>query len=213
MIAIKNPPTNEPQILPALASISMLIGAISKDKRTEQGGKFYYRGIDDVMNALHPLLADAGVTIIPEVLSHEREERTTSGGGRLIYSILRIKYTFYASDGSNVSAVVIGEAMDSGDKASNKAMSVAFKYACFQVFCIPTEEMEDPDASIPPQSVPKEYNCCECGKPFAAFTSKDGRQFTAGQVYHMSESKYGRPVCGDCVKAKGILPISKKKED
>ena len=64
-------------------------------------------------------------------------------GGTLIYSICRIKYTFYAEDGSNVSAVVIGEGMDSGDKATNKAMSIAFKYACFQVFCIPTEEMKD----------------------------------------------------------------------
>ena len=38
--------------------------------------------------------------------------------------------------------------MDSGDKATNKAMSIAYKYACFQVFCIPTEEMMDPDAEI-----------------------------------------------------------------
>ena len=44
--------------------------------------------------------------------------------------------------------------MDSGDKASNKAMSSAFKYACFQVFCIATEEMKDPDAETPPPSTP-----------------------------------------------------------
>ena len=44
--------------------------------------------------------------------------------------------------------------MDSGDKASNKAMSAAFKYACFQTFCIPTEEMQDPDAETPPPSTP-----------------------------------------------------------
>ena len=64
----------------------------------------------------------------------------------MIYKVLKIKYTFYAEDGSNVSAVVVGEAMDSGDKVSNKCMSVAYKYACFQVLSIPTEEtIADPD--------------------------------------------------------------------
>ena len=57
-----------------------------------------------------------------------------------------IRDSFHAEDGSSIEAVVIGEGMDSGDKASNKALAVAFKYACFQVFCIPTEEMKDPDA-------------------------------------------------------------------
>ena len=62
---------------------------------------------------------------------------------------------FRSEDGSNVSAVVIGEGMDTGDKATNKAMAIAFKYACFQVFCIPTEEMQDPDAKIPEPSEKK----------------------------------------------------------
>jgi hypothetical protein len=83
---------------------------------------------------------------VPEILEQTREERTNSKGTLLIYSICKVKYTFYAEDGSSISATVIGEGMDTGDKATNKAMSIAFKYACFQVFCIPTEEMVDPDA-------------------------------------------------------------------
>ncbi len=39
--------------------------------------------------------------------------------------------------------------MDSGDKASNKALSIAMKYALLQVFCIPTEDAKDPDADSP----------------------------------------------------------------
>lgn len=105
-----------------------------------------YRGIDAVMNALNPAMVKYHLFVVPEVLEQSREERTTSKGGLLIYSICKIKYTFYAQDGSSISAVVIGEGMDSGDKSSNKAMSVGYKYACFQVFCIPTEEMKDPDA-------------------------------------------------------------------
>lgn len=123
------------------------VGAIGKQKRNAQQG-FLYRGIDDVMNALNPALINHRLFIVPEVLEHRREERQTVKGGNLIYSVCRVKYTFYAEDGSHVEAVVVGEGMDSGDKASNKALSAAFKYACFQVFCIPTEEMLDPDAEI-----------------------------------------------------------------
>ena len=62
----------------------------------------------------------------------------------------KIRYRFFTVDGSYIDAVVVGEGMDSGDKATNKAMSVAFKYACFQTFCIPTENLiDDPDADTP----------------------------------------------------------------
>ncbi len=118
---------------------------IGKDKKNIQQG-FKYRGIDDVMNAMAPLFAKYKLFVVPEVIDQKREERTTNKGGNLIYSIITMKYTFYAEDGSSISSVVIGEGMDSGDKASNKAMAIAFKYACFQVFCIPTEDtMPDPD--------------------------------------------------------------------
>lgn len=126
---------------------------ISKDKLNKQQG-FRYRGIDDVMNTFYPLLAKHKVFIVPEVVEQQREERSTKSGGNLIYSILKIKFTFYAEDGSNISAVVIGEGMDSADKSSNKAMAVGMKYAMFQVFCIPTEDMIDPDGESHPKSVP-----------------------------------------------------------
>lgn len=129
------------------------IGAIGKDSVNKQQG-FKYRGIDAVMNAMNPVMRKYGMFLTPEVLDHKREERQTSSGGRLIYSILTMRYTMYAPDGSSVSAVVIGEGMDSGDKASNKAMSVAMKCAMFQLFCIPTEEMVDPDSETPPESKP-----------------------------------------------------------
>lgn len=131
-------------IFESISKVMGDIGAIGKtSKNTTQG--FMFRGIDAVMNAINPALVKYKLFIVPEVLEQSREERQTTKGGTLIYSIVKVKYTFYAEDGSNISAVVIGEGMDSGDKATNKAMSIAFKYACFQVFCIPTEEMVDPD--------------------------------------------------------------------
>ena len=124
------------------------IGAVGKDAVNKQQG-FKYRGIDAVMNAINPALVKNHVFIVPEVLDQQRQERTTNKGAVLIYSICRIKYTFYAEDGSFIEAVTVGEGMDSGDKATNKAMAIAYKYACFQVFCIPTEEMKDPDEETP----------------------------------------------------------------
>lgn len=126
----------------SIAKIMEEVPAISKDKRNAQQG-FMYRGIDDVMNAFQPLLAKHKVFIVPQVLEQKREERTTSKGSTLLYSICTIKYTFYAEDGSYIEAITVGEGMDSGDKATNKAMAIAMKYALFQVFCIPTED--DPD--------------------------------------------------------------------
>ena len=132
-------------IYKAINEVMKEIGAVGKNQKNSQQG-FMYRGIDAVMNAINPALTNHGVFVVPEVLEQTREERTTSKGNLLIYSICKIKFSFFAEDGSHIEAITIGEGMNSGDKATNKAMSIAFKYACFQVFCIPTEEMVDSDA-------------------------------------------------------------------
>ena len=146
------------EIYAAISKIMAEVGHIGKDRNNQQQG-FKYRGIDDAYNALNPLLAKYGVFTVPEVLDKTREERTNAKGTTLAFTCLRMKYTFFASDGSSVSAIVEGEGMDSGDKSSNKAMAVAHKYALLQVFCIPTEEQKDPDAEShevkPRDEVPK----------------------------------------------------------
>ena len=144
-------------IYQSITKIMEEVPSIGKTQRNKTQG-FMYRGIDDVMNALQPLLAKNKVFIVPEILEQMREERTASKGGNLIYSICKIKYKFYAEDGSSVEAITIGEGMDSGDKATNKAMAIAMKYALFQVFCIPTDEMKDPDSETPEQSTKKSNN-------------------------------------------------------
>lgn len=143
------------KIYQAIVNVMGELGAIGKEKKNQQQG-FMYRGVDDVMNALQPLLKKHGVFIVPEVLEHTREERSTKSGGTLIYSIMKIRHHFFAEDGSEVVSTTIGEGMDSADKSSNKAMAIAFKYACFQVFCIPTEGMDDPDGETPPNSNKKQ---------------------------------------------------------
>lgn len=134
----------EGKIYDAISSVMAEIGAISKEKKNQQQG-FMYRGIDDVYNALQPALVKHKVFVTPFVENEIREERTNKNGTLMFYTRLEVLYKFYTVDGSFVETKVIGEAMDSGDKATNKALSIAYKYACFQVFCIPTEEMLDPD--------------------------------------------------------------------
>ncbi len=142
------------KIYEAIPAIMDEIGHIGKEKQNQQQG-FMFRGIDQVMNTMKPLLAKHGVFVVPEVTDRQREERTSKSGSNLIYSILTVRYHFCASDGSEVVATTVGEGMDSADKASNKAMAIAFKYACFQVFCIPTEEIakDDPDNYSQEESV------------------------------------------------------------
>lgn len=180
--------------------------AITKDKRNQKQG-YVYRGIDDVMNTFQPLLAKHHVFVVPEVLERERQERVTYKDGKqsgtLLYSILTMRYTFYAEDGSSVSAVVIGEGMDSGDKASNKAMSVAMKYAMFQVFCIPTEEMQDPDAETPEPSKPKAeqpepVHCADCGTEIQPYQDGNGKTVGVDRWSKASMQKFGRVLCTQC---------------
>lgn len=120
------------------------VGPIAKDRKNTQQN-YSFRGVDDVYAALQGVMATNGVFSVPHVLSEKSEMRTNKNGSTLIYRILHIEYTFYAPDGSFVKTSVIGEGMDTGDKAANKAMSVADKYACLQTFKIPTEEAKDPE--------------------------------------------------------------------
>lgn len=134
-------------IYESIAAIQADVDFIGKDKTTQSGSKFKYRGVDQVLNTLHPLFAKHKVFAVPEVMEIlAREERATNSGNKVLYEVLKVKYSFFAEDGTSVAAVVVGEAMDSGDKVSNKCMSVAYKYACFQLLSIPTEETcADPD--------------------------------------------------------------------
>lgn len=120
---------------------------IAKDRKNDQQN-YKFRGIDDVYNALAPFLAEAKLCILPHVLSREVVERTTAKGNAIFYVTVQVRFDFVsAEDASKHEVVTYGEAMDSADKATNKAMSAAYKYAAMQAFCIPTEGDNDADAT------------------------------------------------------------------
>jgi len=117
---------------------------ISKARINSQGAGYKFRGIDDVFNALSPLLATHGLCILPRMLTRACEERMSKSGGNLFYVTVEAEFDLVAAeDGSKHTIRTFGEAMDSGDKATNKAMSAAYKYAAMQAFSIPTEGDND----------------------------------------------------------------------
>ena len=117
---------------------------ITKSRRNPQGNGYNFRGIDDVYNTISPLLAKHGLCILPRVLSRQCVERKSNNGGNLFFITVEMEFDLVSSeDGSKHTIKTFGEAMDSGDKATNKAMSAAYKYAAFQAFAIPTEGDND----------------------------------------------------------------------
>lgn len=146
--------TKTGQVYAAIAAVTadMAKEGIAKGRRNQQQG-YQFRGIDDVYNALSPVLAKHRLCILPRVTERQVQERETQRGGVLFYVTVRVEFDFVsAEDGSVHTVCTYGEAMDSADKATNKAMSAAYKYAAFQTFCIPTEADNDADASTPEPS-------------------------------------------------------------
>lgn len=127
---------------------NIAVEGIGKSRKNAQQG-YNFRGVDDVMNAFAPILATHSVFVRPRFADRVSVERTTAKGTALFYVTVSGEFTFTHEDGSELSVgPFFGEAMDSGDKATNKAMAVAFKYAMFQTFCVPLEGVTGGDADL-----------------------------------------------------------------
>lgn len=119
-------------------------------EQTNDYDKYKFRGIDDVYNALGPVLSSVGLVIYPKILSKVSEIKQGAKGNSLNYVNLEVEYRLKSShDQSEETVVMVAEAMDRSDKATNKALSAAYKYMCFEVFCIPVDgqnsEAESPE--------------------------------------------------------------------
>ena len=132
-------------IVQSLNEIMKAVGAISKSDRNAAQG-FNFRGIDSVVNAVSPQLQKYGVVVVPSVEDYEYQS-IEIGKNRTVMGHVKVKvtYTFVGSQGDAIKATVVAEAMDAGDKATTKAMSVAFRTALLQSLCLPTDDA-DPDS-------------------------------------------------------------------
>lgn len=140
----------------AIVKIMTEVGAVKKD-RVNTNQKYKFRGIADLYKACQPVMAANGVHVVPhQILDQQIKERASAGGGLLTHIWQRILFRFYHTDGSWVPCETVGEAMDSGDKAANKCMSSAVKYALIVTFAIPEEDptMDTENDSPEPLATP-----------------------------------------------------------
>ena len=135
-----------------MVSILAELPAIGKDTKNQQQG-FMYRSHDHVLNALNPLLAKHGVFVVPNVLERITGERHTKSGSVMYEVNLRVEFTFYGAAGDSVTGSAWGEGTDTGDKATNKAMTMAFKNILAQSFAVSTSDTIDSDAHSPEDTV------------------------------------------------------------
>lgn len=122
---------------------------LSKGQRNKDQG-FNFRGIDDLYNAIAPLLAKHKLILIPRVDQRIETQRTLKSGATMYAVALHVNYHMRSAvDGSWVDGATFGEGADMADKATNKAMSAAYKYFAIQTFAIPVVGSEDPDLDSP----------------------------------------------------------------
>jgi hypothetical protein len=144
-----------PRVYAAISAVARSLArrGIAKQHTNAQDG-YAFRGIDDIYAALSPLLARHRLCMLPRMLERGSVNHRTPNG-ELIFSVwVRAAFDFVSvADGSQHSVEMFGEAMDTGDKGTNKAMSAAFKYAAMQTFCIPVAGEVDADATTPPRLI------------------------------------------------------------
>lgn len=174
---------------------------IAKSKKNTQQG-YAFRGIDEIYNTLSSELAKAHLCILPRMLNRILSKEQSKAGGVLFYVTVEAEFDFVSSeDGSKHTIKTFGEAMDSADKATNKAMSAAYKYACLQTFCIPTEGDNDTENTTPEVAaqpsryqeakkpkITEGYTCVVCNNPaqHAEGIAKTGKPY---KMFRCSKNK------------------------
>jgi hypothetical protein len=138
------------ELLPQVMTELSRLGIGKGQKNQAQG--YSFRGMDQLLNVCGPLLASHGIFVRPLVQSCDFVQR--GDNGKMTHARVVMNYFFTAPDSSYVQVSTIGEAMDSSDKAANKAMSAALKYALVQTFLIPIVGNEDADFHSPEVEAP-----------------------------------------------------------
>lgn len=136
----------EKNVTQALAAVMAEVRGVGKDGfHDAPGAKFKFRGIDAIVNAVGPAMRNHGVIVTPQLVDVTRRDVSTSQGKASRETCVIVKYIFTGPDGTTLETIVPGEAMDSADKGTAKAMSVAFRIALLQALCLPTDDA-DPDS-------------------------------------------------------------------
>lgn len=137
----------KPTVQEAWANVMADVRALAKGDRNAQQG-FNFRGVDAVMNAAGPAFRDHGVSVVPVGVSNVETSTYTTKGGTVMRDVfLVVSYLITGPAGDTMPGAAAGEASDAGDKATPKAMSVAYRTFLLQALTLPTDE-RDPDADV-----------------------------------------------------------------
>lgn len=211
-----------PVVLPptidiAMAAITRDIEAITKVNQNKDQ-KWFFRGIDDVYNALHPIFAAHGVTCRPISMHLETTSPGVNSKGNAIWrSVVKITYRFSASDGSHQDAEVVGEGMDYSDKATAKSLSMAHKYLLLQTFLIPTADIVDQDYYDPTVMPREQLRLIEEERAKAAVMAGGEMDLPESQAAALAEKKAsmtgGLPPGATKVDCKPLPPVEEPPQE
>lgn len=158
--------SDKPSVVEALAAVMSEVQGVGKDAKNEKAG-YAARSIDGVLNAVGPALRKHGVIVVPNVEeSHYQIVPVGKNGTPMRECTLKVRFVFHGPAGDALEAATMGEALDSGDKATSKAHSMAFKTCLLQALAIPTNESDPDTESYERTSVP------DTGKTYPVAASK-----------------------------------------
>ena len=138
--------TYTPKVYAAIAEVQADVSALglAKTERNE-GQKYDFRGIDGLLNLLSPILVKRSLFIVPTVVDH-----AITHTGKTVHVIIEVEYAItHVDDQSAVIVRTFGEGLDYSDKAMYKALTGAFKYMAYPIFCIPLKGMIDAEGDNP----------------------------------------------------------------
>jgi hypothetical protein len=181
--------TETPNVYVVMSAAMEEVQAVRKEGFNDQQ-RYNFRGIDQVINAVGPIFRKHKIIPVPHYCSAKYRDVLTSTGKPSREVTVEATYRFYGPAGDFIEAVVPGESMDSGDKGTPKAMSVAYRIVLLQMLCIPTDE-PDPDSQSYERAAPDPIVAAKQAV-VDAWEKKEGGPFDAtGVAAHFQDWSQG----------------------
>ncbi|MGD6750950.1 ERF family protein [Streptomyces sp. BH105] len=143
------PGDDDPEMVPvgvAWLRVRREIRAIGKGELYNQSGtRFNFRGVDTVVNVFGPVTLKHGINVMSSKVEASYGEKLTKSGSKMRECSVLVTWTIMGPMGDTLTLQTMGEALDTADKATTKAQSVALRTLLLGFGLTPTHD-KDPDA-------------------------------------------------------------------
>lgn len=143
------PGDDDPEMVPvhiAWLRVRREIRAIGKGEKYEEGRTRYnFRGTDTVVQYFGPITLKHGVNVLPVKTETSYSTKNTKSGGTMRECSVTVTWHIMGPTGDVLTLQTAGEALDTSDKSTTKAQTVALRNLLLNGGLIPTGE-RDPDA-------------------------------------------------------------------